>query len=55
VIIEAGRKTVAHQLKMEAGDPSLEAMIHTWSQAQREALHRLPRHPWEPDGSGSGT
>jgi putative proteasome-type protease len=55
VVIEAGRKTVAHQLKLEAGDPSLEAMIHTWSQAQREALHRLPRLPWEPDGSGSGS
>jgi putative proteasome-type protease len=55
VVIEAGRKTVAHQLKLEAGDPSLEAMIHTWSQAQREALHRLPRLPWEPDGSGSAS
>ena len=55
VVIEAGRKTIAHQLKLEAGDPSLDAMIHTWSQAQREALHRLPRLPWEPDGSGSSS
>ena len=55
VVIEAGRKTIAHQLKLEAGDPSLEAMIQTWSQAQREALHRLPRLPWEPDGSGSAS
>ncbi len=54
VVIEAGNKAIAHQIKLEAGDPSLDAMIHTWSQAQREALHRLPRLPWEPDGSGSG-
>lgn len=55
VVIEAGRKTIAHQIRLEAEDPRLDAMIATWSQAQREALHRLPRLPWEPDGSGLGS
>jgi putative proteasome-type protease len=47
VVIEAGRKTITHQIKVEADDPCLDEMIDTWSEAQREALHRLPRLPWE--------
>ena len=50
VVIPAGSLSVAHQMKVEADDPSLDAMIDTWSEAQREALYRLPRLPWEDDG-----
>ncbi|MFN9610595.1 MAG: 20S proteasome subunit A/B, partial [bacterium] len=47
VVIEAGSLRIAHQLKLEADDPRLDAMIDTWRAAQREALHRLPQFPWE--------
>ncbi|MFN7677846.1 MAG: 20S proteasome subunit A/B [Cyanobacteriota bacterium] len=47
VVVEAGRKSIAHQLTIEGEDPSLDEMIETWSEAQREALYRLPRLPWE--------
>jgi putative proteasome-type protease len=48
-VIEAGQKHIRHQIRIEAEDPVLEEMMDTWSAAQREALHRLPRLPWEPD------
>jgi putative proteasome-type protease len=47
VVIPAGSLSIAEQLKLEADDPMLTAMIDTWSDAQREALYRLPRFPWE--------
>jgi putative proteasome-type protease len=46
-IIPAGRLSIAHQLKFEADDPALTSSIDLWSEAQREALYRLPRLPWE--------
>jgi putative proteasome-type protease len=46
-VIETGRKSIAHQIKMEGDDPYLEEMIELWSTAQRETLHRLPQLPWE--------
>jgi len=52
VVIKAGQKTISHQIKVEAEDPSLDEMIGTWSEAQREALYRLPRLPWENDSGG---
>ena len=52
VVIEAGRKTIAHQIRVDADDPSLDDMINVWSEAQREALYRLPRLPWEKDAGG---
>jgi putative proteasome-type protease len=53
VVIEAGQKTISHQMKVEAEDPRLDAMIDVWSEAQREALYRLPPLPWE-QGAGDG-
>jgi putative proteasome-type protease len=50
VVIEAGRKSIAQQIKVEGDHPLLEEMIDLWSEAQREALHRLPRLPWERGG-----
>ena len=50
VVIQAGRKSIAHQVRIGADDPRLDEMINTWSAAQREALHRLPRLPWEEEG-----
>jgi putative proteasome-type protease len=47
VVIPAGSLAIAHQLKLEADAPELSAMIGTWSEAQREALYRLPHFPWE--------
>jgi putative proteasome-type protease len=52
VVIKAGTKAIAHQIKLEADDPRLDEMIQTWSAAQREALHRLPEMPWESGGKG---
>ncbi|MFM9073724.1 MAG: 20S proteasome subunit A/B [Cyanobium sp.] len=52
VVIEAGSLTISHQIKVEADDPGLDEMIDTWSEAQREALYRLPRLPWEKDTGG---
>jgi putative proteasome-type protease len=52
VVIEAGSLRIAHQLKVEADDPRLEAMIDTWREVQREALHRLPQFPWELPAGG---
>jgi putative proteasome-type protease len=50
VVIEAGEMTISRQIKVEADDPSLDEMIDTWVEAQREALYRLPRLPWEREG-----
>ena len=47
VVIPAGSLRIAHQLKIEADNPDLLAMSDIWSEAQREALYRLPRLPWE--------
>jgi putative proteasome-type protease len=49
VVIPAGGLRIAQQLRIEADDPDLRAMIEIWSEAQREALHRLPQLPWERD------
>jgi putative proteasome-type protease len=38
---------IRDQLRFEADAPELAAMIEIWSDAQREALHRLPPFPWE--------
>jgi len=38
---------MAHQIKVEAGDPSLNTMIDVWIEAQREYLSRLPSLPCE--------
>lgn len=54
VVIPAGSLSIAQQIRIEADDPSLDAMIDTWSEAQREALYRLPRLPWEKGDGGSG-
>jgi putative proteasome-type protease len=52
VVIPAGSLRIAQQLRIEADDPDLRAMIEIWSEAQREALHRLPQLPWERDPAG---
>ncbi len=38
---------ISQQLKLERGNPELGNMIQIWTEAQREALQRLPRFPWE--------
>jgi putative proteasome-type protease len=50
VVIPAGSLSIAHQIKVEADDPSLDEMIDVWVEAQREALYRLPSLPWENEG-----
>jgi putative proteasome-type protease len=47
VVIPAGKLSISQQLKLEADDPMLSTMIDIWSEAQREALYRLPPLPWE--------
>ena len=50
VVIPAGTRSIAQQIRIEGDDPLLAAMIDTWSEAQREALYRLPHLPWEGGG-----
>ncbi|MCP9886467.1 20S proteasome subunit A/B [Cyanobium sp. ATX 6A2] len=47
VVIPAGSLSISRQLKLESDDPMLTTVIDTWSEAQREALYRLPPLPWE--------
>jgi putative proteasome-type protease len=51
-LIPAGSRTIAQQRKIEADDPELATMMEIWSEAQREALYRLPRFSWEGDEEG---
>ena len=50
VVIPAGTRSIAQQIRIAGDDPMLAAMIDTWSEAQREALYRLPQLPWEGGG-----
>jgi putative proteasome-type protease len=51
-LIPAGSLTIAQQRKIEADDADLATMFDIWSEAQREALYRLPRFAWEGDAGG---
>jgi putative proteasome-type protease len=46
-ILPADALAMSHQLTLGAEAPELAAMVETWSDAQREALHRMPSFPWE--------
>lgn len=46
-VIPAGQHAISQHLRIDAQDPILDSMIDVWSAAQREALYRLPRLPWE--------
>ena len=52
VVIPAGKRAIAQQIKIAGDDPMLASIIDTWSEAQREALYRLPQLPWEKGGEG---
>jgi putative proteasome-type protease len=46
-VIPTGSLTVVRRIRLEADDPMLDSMIDIWSEAQREALYRLPPFPWQ--------
>jgi putative proteasome-type protease len=46
-VIPRGSLAIERRLRLEADDPMLSEMINTWSNAQREALYRLPALPWQ--------
>ena len=46
-VIPSGTLAVERRLHLEADDPMLTTMIDIWSDAQREALYRLPALPWQ--------
>ena len=46
-VIPRGSLAIERQLRLEADDPMLTEMIDIWSDAQREALYRLPALPWQ--------
>jgi putative proteasome-type protease len=46
-VIPSGTLAIARRLRLEADDPMLTEMIDVWSDAQREALYRLPALPWQ--------
>lgn len=46
-VIPRGSLAIERRLRLEADDPMLTEMIDIWSDAQREALYRLPALPWQ--------
>jgi putative proteasome-type protease len=46
-VIPSSTLAVERRLRLEADDPMLTEMIDIWSDAQREALYRLPTLPWQ--------
>jgi putative proteasome-type protease len=46
-VIPRGSLSIERRLRLEADDPMLAEMIDIWSDAQREALYRLPALPWQ--------
>jgi putative proteasome-type protease len=46
-ILPADALAVTHRVTFDPEAPELAAMVETWSDAQREALHRLPSFSWE--------
>jgi len=46
-VIPSGTLAIERRLRLEADDPMLTEMIDIWSDAQREALYRLPALPWQ--------
>lgn len=46
-VIPSGSLAIEQRLRLEADDPMLTEMIDIWSDAQREALYRLPALPWQ--------
>jgi putative proteasome-type protease len=46
-IVPRNTMAISHRVKFEAEAPELAAMIEIWSDAQREALYRLPHFTWE--------
>jgi putative proteasome-type protease len=53
IIIPADSLSISHQLKLEADDSQLASMNDIWSDAQREALYRLPHFDWERSAAGT--
>lgn len=46
-VIPSGTLAIERRLRLEADNPMLTEMIDIWSDAQREALYRLPALPWQ--------
>ena len=46
-VIPSGTLAIERRLRLEADHPMLTEMIDIWSDAQREALYRLPALPWQ--------
>jgi putative proteasome-type protease len=46
-VIPSGSLAIERRLRLESDDPMLTEMIDIWSDAQREALYRLPALPWQ--------
>lgn len=46
-VIPSGSLAIERRLRLEADDPMLTEMIDIWSDAQREALYRLPALSWQ--------
>jgi putative proteasome-type protease len=46
-VIPRGSLSIERRLRLEADDPMLAEMIDIWSNAQREALYRLPALAWQ--------
>jgi putative proteasome-type protease len=46
-VIPSGSLAIERRVRLEADNPMLTEMIDIWSDAQREALYRLPTLPWQ--------
>ncbi len=52
VMLRRDELRIAQQLRLGQDSAALQSFMTTWVEAQREALERLPRFPWEPEGHG---
>ncbi|MEX1315618.1 MAG: 20S proteasome subunit A/B [Synechococcaceae cyanobacterium] len=55
VILRRDELRIAQQLRLGNDSSALQSFLTTWVEAQREALGRLPRFPWEPEAHGEAS
>jgi putative proteasome-type protease len=55
VIVRRDELRIAQELRLGNDSSALQSFLSTWVEAQREALARLPRFPWEPEAHGEAS
>jgi putative proteasome-type protease len=55
VIVRRDQLRIAQEMRLGNDSSALQDFLSSWVEAQREALERLPRFPWEPEASGEAS